>query len=159
MIVIAKTETFEIPDSAVQSIVDAYLATLDLGGGGQPAAYQKAERDIANAIALANATQTNITSLTLPAGTWDIEGSVGFQTDASTIAQATIGSVSVNSGTLGAPSSGAYFNVAGNVKNTISPTGRARFVLTQETTIYLVAYSTFSGGGQKAFGVLQAWGA
>lgn len=130
--------------------------TNDNAAAGSVGEYVTASVVSGSAITLTTATQTNVTSISLTAGDWDVCGTVGFVTGGTTVVSASIGSISTTSATLGSPTSGAYFNIAGNVQNTVSPTGTTRISLSATTTVYLVAYSTFITSTQKAYGFIGA---
>ena len=101
----------------------------------------------------------NVTTLSLPAGEWDISSNVNFAATGvtATLASSFIGSVGTTSGTATTNQQFLYpvagtlsnFNLSGAV-----PT--VRFVFTSATTIYLVAGATFTAGSVTASGVIRA---
>jgi hypothetical protein len=131
-------------------------ATNDSAAAGKVGEFASSTRASGSSLALTTSTQTNVTSVSLTAGDWDVWGTVGFVTGGSTVVTASIGSVNTTSATLGTPTDGGYFNVAGNVPNTVAPTGVKRVSLASTTTVYLVAYSTFSTSTQSVYGSIFA---
>lgn len=131
-------------------------ATNDNATAGNIGEFISASRSQASELSLTTGTQTNVTSVSLTAGDWDVWGTIAFDTASATVVAASIGSISTTSATLGAPIDGGYINVAGDVHNTVSPTGARRISLGSTTTIYLVAYSSFSANTQKVYGAIFA---
>ena len=131
-------------------------ATNDSAAAGKVGEFASSTRASGSALALTTSTQTNVTSVSLTAGDWDVFGTVAFNTGASTVVSATIGGVNTTSATLGAPTDGGYFNVPGDAHNTVFPTGVKRVSLAATTTVYLVAYSTFSTSTQSVYGSIFA---
>lgn len=115
-----------------------------------------------SAINLSNNTTANITSISLPAGDWEVSGNVVFTANAATTATVFQAAISSTSATLPtAPGAGALSVLgvsvgAGGTEPTL-PTGVTRIVLTTTTTIYLVAQSTFAVNTMSAYGYIQAW--
>lgn len=152
------------PQVAIVFLAEDFKATGDIPGtatndnpsAGSIGEFVTAGIAIGSEITLSTGVQTNVVSISLTAGDWDVWGTAAFDTGGSTVVAATIGSVSTTSATLAAPSSGAYFNVAGNVSNTIASTGTTRLSLSATTTVYLVAYSTFTVSTQKVYGGIFA---
>jgi len=114
----------------------------------------------ASRAAIATATQQNITSLSLEAGDWDIEGIVIGYPQTTTVVQTILASISQTSAVLdqSAGKQGSWFGnvtpgVAGYV-SALSPTVRKNF--TSTTTVYLVAYCLFTTSTLEVFGSLRA---
>jgi len=110
------------------------------------------------AIGLTTATSTNITSLSLTAGDWDVYGNVFFLTSAGDTATAVIVGLNTTSATLPAV---PLYNHSGNVSIppgtgvTCDSTTR-RFSLASTTTVFLIANATHSGGTITGTGILRA---
>jgi len=122
---------------------------------GEVGEYISSSIAIGSAISLTTNVQTNITSISLTAGDWNVWGTIAFN-DTGITSTSTIGSVSTTSATLGTPQSGAYFNVPGQLTNPVFPTGLTRIVLSSTTTVYLVAFRAFSAGTSAAYGGIFA---
>ena len=115
----------------------------------------------ASGIALTTSTQTNITSITVPAGDWDIWGNVQIIGAGTTTTITNAGSISVTSATLDhavghfsvAIPPSAYFSIVSEVTLQLSgfPVSQAGSV-----TYYLVGYSEFSVSTAKAAGAIYA---
>lgn len=107
---------------------------------------------------IANNTATNITSVSLTAGDWDVSGVILFAPQTGATATAFFGSISTTSATLG-PLGQTYqitpvSITAGNGLITPAPVTRVSIAAT--TTVYLVGYSTFSGGTVNTTGFIRA---
>lgn len=103
---------------------------------------------------------SNITSISLTAGDWDVTGAVDFTFGATTSYTNLIGSVSTTTGTIGAQDSKFDFETPAAV-----PTAGAdstfslpvvRFSLSGTTTVFLVAQGTFTVSTLKAYGTIRA---
>lgn len=99
---------------------------------------------------------TNVTSISLTAGIWDISGVVGFQ--GATTGGYMVASLSTTSATLGTEGDNAiYFPFQSQATTeaclTIPPW---RLTITATTTIYLVAQESFTVGTGTAFGRISA---
>jgi hypothetical protein len=106
-------------------------------------------------VSLTNSTQTNITSITLTAGDWNIEG-VG-RIDTST-APLTLMSVSTNtvSATIAGFPYTAQLSLPSAQSNQQMPAPSRRMSITASTTIYLVMYAAFASGTATAQGYIKA---
>lgn len=117
---------------------------------------------VGSAIALSTAASTNVTSLALAAGDWEVSGSVAFTANSLTTATVFQGGISGVANTLPtAPGAGALTVIglslsAGGV-DPVLPVGGTRIVAAVATTAYLVAQSTFAVNAMSAYGYLQAW--
>ena len=116
---------------------------------------------VGSAVSLTTATATNVTSISLTAGDWDVWGSVWFNPGATTQSTTNVGWISTTSAALPtAPNGGAEY--ASTSAITVGagiygfPTGTIRFSLSGTTTIFLGAYSSFSVSTNAAFGFIGA---
>lgn len=123
-----------------------------------------------SAVALTTGTQTNITSISVTAGDWDVEGLVGYSSAATTSITVVSSSISNVSATVPtgpnntAPMGGGGMNflrmaafVPGTTSNAFQlPTGAVRVSLSGTTTIYLVAFSNFTVSTLSAYGYIGA---
>jgi len=106
-----------------------------------------------NTVSMPTNTQVNITSISLTAGDWDVEGGVSHSSASSTMTYGE-GTISSVSATRGLPIFGLNFTTA---MNTISITvPRVRFSLTATTTIYLVGMCQYSTSTAAAGGYISA---
>jgi hypothetical protein len=112
-----------------------------------------------SAVALTTATPTNITSISLIAGTYAISGIVNF-TGAITVTGAQLASVNTTSATIGIQGNNAASSVVPTAgfllgDNSVSIPS---WILTigSTTTVYLVAQATFSLGTGSAYGRISA---
>ena len=99
-------------------------------------------------VALTTGTTTNVTSLTLTAGDWDVSGYIRLIPDAGiTINGFTSGVTTTSAGTP-APINRMYVPVAYPAgQGPLFPLGRNRFNVSASTTIYLIVNATFGGTG------------
>lgn len=110
-----------------------------------------------SAVSLTTATAANITSISLTAGDWDVEGNVNFSASTATVTGTSAG-ISSTSATLPADGTEAYSGVqvtlVSEVDSVTMP--RKRISIAGTTTVYLVGKSTFSAGTVTAFGSISA---
>lgn len=111
----------------------------------------------ASGISLTTATDANITSISLTAGDWDVEGTIAFAPSASPTL--ILASISSTSATASATMDGTTYHQstafpAGSTQQINS--GSRRFSLSATTTIYLVGRASFSSGTCLANGVIRA---
>lgn len=112
---------------------------------------------IGSAVALSNATTTNITSIPLTAGDWDIEGNVNYNATGATTT-GMISGISGTSATMPSDGSEVYNGMQAMLLNFVAGSAlpRKRINITSPTTVYLVARPTFSAGTMSAFGSITA---
>jgi hypothetical protein len=116
-----------------------------------------------SAVALTTATPTNVTSLSLTAGDWDVEATVGFTGNSATVVTYQLGSIGTTSATITSADQGAFFGIPYNsvaIFSLLSTPAVAlslkRFSLSATTTIYLVVQSGFTVNTQGAYGYIGA---
>ncbi len=113
--------------------------------------------DSSSAVALTTATPTDVTSISLPAGTYSISGIINF-TGTGTVTGAQIISINTTSATIGNQGD----NVATSLWTTLSFVDISltlpSYILTigTTTTVYLIAEATFSTGSYSAYGRISA---
>lgn len=136
-------------------------ATNDTATAGNIGEYISANVAIGSAAGLTTATPANVTSISLTAGDWDVEGNVGFIANTGTLATLLI--ATINNGTSAtlptAPNDGAYAQqqiALPAAATQIIPTGRFRVSLSGTTTIYLIAQATFTVSTLTAYGFIGA---
>jgi len=133
----------------VRNVAPALTAPVVTGvaDGSDAAAGIVGEYKTANAtgVALTSTTNVNVTSLSLTAGDWEVEGVVVFTPAGTTVMQIQIGGVSTTSASLAAFQ---YFQLNNN--NTSAGTGSAfptpkvRVSLAAPATVFLVAQGVFT---------------
>lgn len=112
---------------------------------------------VGSATSLATTVVSNVVSISLTAGDWDVSGNININETTSTVTER-VGGVTSTIGTIPVDGSECY---NGNLvtllsgKNTIS-VPRKRFSLNATTTIYLVVKCTFSAGTEAAYGTIVA---
>jgi hypothetical protein len=110
-----------------------------------------------SAVSLTTTTPANVTSISLSAGDWDVEGNVNVILAAATVTL-TKGGISTSSATSPADGSEVYSGVLGTLvsENNGVTLPRKRISLGATTTVYLVAQCNFSAGTVTAFGQINA---
>lgn len=107
-------------------------------------------------VSLSNNTQTNVTSISLTAGIWDVTGIVGFQgATTGTVCQASISTTSATGGTRGDNSVQFPFLSQANIDLDLTIPSY-RLTLTTTTTVYLVAFMLYTVGTGTTFGRISA---
>ena len=131
-------------DSAAAGCVGEYVSSIIASG---------------SAISLTNNTVTNITSISLTAGDWDVDGVVVFTPDTTTVRTRSIGAFNTTSASLPATyyRSTLTLGTADAAGETYGgPVPIQRISLSATTTVYLMAYAQFSAGNQTAHGYISA---
>ena len=127
---------------------------------GQIGEYISAMVAAVSPVALTNATPTNITSVALTAGDWDVRGLVVFRAAAGTIATYIADWISAVSATVPPrPNDGAMAELAISFPAGMTqsmPTGTARVSVGAPITIYLSCYTQFSVSTMGAYGFIGA---
>jgi hypothetical protein len=127
-----------------------------------PATFLSSVVLAAAAVPLTTNVPANVTSISLPAGTWDVSGTVGFSVTGTTVLSGVEVGVSLVSATLQTvpgPDGWAYNSaltpgIAGQSLDI--PTGPLRVTVATATLVYLVAQAQFTVSTCAAFGVLTA---
>lgn len=114
-----------------------------------------------SSISLTSNTVSNITSISLTPGDWEITGWINFTGNVSTSQTSLIGCISQTSATLdpvtpfASLSQSTAAQVVGGATNTFS-VGPLRLSIASTTTVYLVARATFTVSTMNTFGAIQA---
>jgi len=139
--------------------------------GGQYDAYATlAENEIVSAtlavgsaVALTTNVTANVTSISLPVGTWRVTGSVAFDPAASTSITRMVGAINTTSVTIptvdvlaGAVAGMSYDAFVPGATGQNFFVGEAILTLASTTTVYLIARSTFTVSTLSAYGKIQA---
>ena len=134
--------------------------TNDSAAAGTVGEYISAEVTSGAPVALTTVTQTNVTSISLTAGDWDIWANVTFACAATTVITGGIGSISATSATLdtsgGHAASISQPNAGFTGGNHTTNPGTVRISLASTTTIYMVAFANFATSTCSAYGYLAA---
>lgn len=135
-------------DSAAAGYISEYLSSAVASG---------------SAVSLTTNTDTNVTSLALTAGDWDVSGQIAFTpaaTTSITILRGGINTVSATMPLAGVVGNGffaiqqpAFVPAGGPICENIAP---ARISLASPTTIYLVTRATFTVAALTAYGYIGA---
>lgn len=132
-------------------------ATNDSASAGSIGEYVSSLIASGSAVSLTTATAANVTSISLTAGDWDVEGNINYSAASATVT-GTQGGTSSTSATLPTDGSEVFSGVQVTLlSETDSVTlPRKRFSLSGTTTVYLVGKSTFSAGTVSAYGAVTA---
>jgi hypothetical protein len=126
--------------------------SVNAGGVGEHVAATSGSTGITSA------TATNITSISLTAGDWDVSGNTYYLAGSGDTITAVLGGVSSMSASLPAvPLYTQFGNIsvtAGGAITTIAP--EQRFSLSATTTVYLVGFAVHSGGTATTQGFIRA---
>jgi hypothetical protein len=110
-----------------------------------------------SAVSLTNATPANITSISLTAGDWDINGVIDYVPTGATTSDFISGSSSTSATFGGQDTSVGLPLVSTALSTTLGhPIPTTRFSLSTTTTIYLVGQANFSVGTAAAYGTIRA---
>jgi len=134
--------------------------TNDNAAAGMVGEYIESVVEYASAISVTNATWTNITSISLTAGDWDVSGSIGIQGAATTSFTQKRGSVSLVSGIVDITKGRLFGHVsAASVDGgpvSVYSSQNLRFSLASTTTIYILARAEFTVSTASAHGMISA---
>lgn len=135
--------------------------TNDSASAGYLGEYVSANIVPGSAISINTGAANNVTSISLTAGDWDVQGNVAFVPAATTIVTSITGWVSSTSASTPSDANGvaklAFTPGAANVNDTlIIATGDKRFSLAVTTTIYLSTLGTFTTSTMTSFGFIGA---
>lgn len=132
-------------------------ATNNSAVAGNVGEYVESNIASGSAVSLTTATSANVTSISLTAGDWDVEGIVNYSMTGATTANFSSGSNST-SATLGGENTFVYtpFAAAGLSDQLGEVIPVRRFSLSGTTTIYLIGNATFSVGSASAYGLIRA---
>lgn len=135
-------------------------ATNDNAAAGKVGEFVSATIGSGSAVNLLSSTATNVTSISLTAGDWDVWGTGVFTFGASTTVTLLLPSISLTSGVNGGLSSGmgiqqnfASFHPSGDFSVPIAP---SRLSLASTTTVYLVAAAAFATSTCGVYGAIYA---
>ena len=110
-------------------------------------------------LGLSSGAVSNVTSVALTAGDWDVSGVAWITTSGTAVANIAA-ALSPTAGTFPAlPSTGAFAQLVTSGyfgSPWILNVGTARFSITASTTVYLVVVPTFASGGATGYGFVRA---
>ncbi len=134
--------------------------TNNNANAGSVGEYVQSVLATGSSVTLATGVTSNVTSISLTAGDWDVTGAVDFTFGATTSYTNLIGSVSSTSATIGAQDSKFDFETPAAVPtagaDATFPLPVVRFSLSGTTTVFLVAQGTFTVSTLKAYGTIRA---
>jgi hypothetical protein len=126
---------------------------------GSVGEFKSATLAIGSAIFLPNDTQTNVLTLSLPAGDWECGGVLSFKFAATTSYTNLAYGLSLSTAVLGTDAVTGRFATPAAVPGAMTltfPLPMVRFSLAATTTIYLVGYCFFSVSTITVFGHIRA---
>lgn len=145
------------PDGYARATDILWSSTNDSATAGDIGEFAQSLVTSSPGVTLLTATATNVTSIALTAGDWDVEGAVNFSGTSSTVTVRQAG-ISATSATLPTDGSQVHNGYATTTTSEISSVTlpRKRISLAAPATIYLVASATFSAGSMTSFGQISA---
>lgn len=112
---------------------------------------------VGSAVSLTSPTAANVTSIVLTAGDWDVFGVVQFGPAAGTTVTYIAGSSSTTSAVHDSQKGFLLGGIAAGIVGILAnPIATVRYSVASNTTVYLVAQSSFSGGTNSAYGFIGA---
>lgn len=112
-----------------------------------------------SAVALTTSTDKTVCSIPLPVGDWDVSAICAFTNGATTnftVVSTSLSTVdNTGSSTIGRWAQHIGSVTPGGIPISI-PTPVARFLVTSPTTVYLIAYATFTVSTAGGYGLLRA---
>lgn len=155
-----KSAGFSVSGSG--QLIAGGTTTNDNAAAGELGEYVSSDVASGSAVSLTNATPVTVTSISLSAGDWDVNGIINFTGGSTTVINYLVTSLSTTNNTVDTtngreifmPCFGSTpFAYSGTVSVLIGP---ARFSLASTTTIYIVAQSGFGTSTNTAYGLLRA---
>lgn len=135
-------------------------ATNDSAAAGDVGEYKETVVAAGSAISLSTGTAADVTSVSLTAGDWDVEGIVKFLYAATTTSSALVSWINLTSATYPGSGTGSGFfsvPVTANTGNLLGlPTPTLRVSIATTTTVYLGTAATFATSTMTAFGSIRA---
>lgn len=120
--------------------------------------YQSSTVLVGAAVALTTGTPANVTSITLTAGDWDVNGVVAYHSaSGTTVPNDVEQGFNTTSATIGSVGTFSYDYVAVAITDDpVYPTPVVRFSLAATTTVYLVTKADFAVSTLVAYGFMRA---
>lgn len=133
--------------------------TNDSAATGSVGQYQESVVLIGAAVALTSTIPRTITSITLSAGDWDVNGFIGFATGGTTTTTVIASGISTTNNAFPSPVDSSDMllqcSFVTNAFNQI-PCGVKRISLAAPTVVYLIAQSNFATSTCTAYGTIRA---
>jgi hypothetical protein len=151
----AGTATGLLISTILQGVTDGVSA-----GSGVVGQVIQSTIAVGSAVSLTTGTSATVTSISLPAGEWYVNGQVDYTAAATTSITILTQGISTTAATLGAQDTFSR-SVSGAVIPTASndiglPIRGQLLSLTATTTVYLVANATFTLSTLSAYGTIEA---
>jgi hypothetical protein len=148
--------------TSTTQLIGTGTTTNNDASAGQVGEYVSSTVSSGSSIALSGSTASNITSISLTAGDWDVSGTV-LHTGSGTTSTLNwaMGGVSSNSATLGTSTPGTYSITPLNSgiwtqTESSGQCGPVRFSISTTTTVYLIGRASFTGGTVSVYGQIRA---
>lgn len=157
---VAATAAAGTTQLATTAFVRNGTTTNDNALSGQVGEYIASTVLVGSAVSLITGTAATVTSISLTAGDWDVQGNVAFSGGGSTVTTTVVAAINTTAATLPtSPGSGAYgqMNTGGTAgaNNTVQA-GMVRMSLATTTTVYLIADANFTTSTLSAYGFIGA---
>lgn len=154
------SENFGIYARALRGQLPGITTNTDAAAGN---IGEYAEASLANgsAISLTTNTDTNVISVSLTSGDWDVYGVIGFSPGGATVTTVTVGGINTTTSALPGVDSGQQSGVSygagitGGGSNYLT-TPMTRIKINSTTTVYLVSRATFTTSTMNVWGTIKA---
>lgn len=146
----------------IKTFAQVGTTTNDDAAAGSIGEYVSSTLAQASATSLTTQTAKTVTSISLTAGDWDVDGVVNFIFGLTTNAIALYGGISTTNNTLGANNTFAGVTndssgvVYGNVLQVRNMVPHQRISISGTTTVYLIAYADFTVSTTTVHGLIRA---
>lgn len=151
------TNNVKVIDAAASGVALLGTNTNDSASAGWVGEYMSSSAGV-TAVNLTDSICSNITTLSLTAGDWDVSGTVIYNPAGGTTTTILAGGVSQTSATLPGSGDGLFRGAQGftNGQQQYIPTPTVRISLAAGATIYLVITALFSASTAQAGGFIRA---
>ena len=155
-------DVLSVDSAGVVSILNGLKAkgtvTNDSAAAGYVGEYVESVIALATPVALNSTVNANMTSISLAAGDWDVDGQVSFPSNAATTIVVLVAGISTVNATLAGYETQArvpYNNVVPS-STFMFPVPRTRISLAATTTVYMVVNASFNVNTCGVSGILRA---
>ncbi|MBI5689243.1 MAG: hypothetical protein HZC55_04040 [Verrucomicrobia bacterium] len=159
----AGTDQLEVTTGGVRSALFSSAGSRILGTTsndnaptGWPGEYISSTLAFASRITLTTGTAANITSISLTAGDWDVDGVVSIGGTGATMSYIAGGSSTTSAGLIEHQFTQIHLNTVSASVTSKTPIPMHRYSVSSTTTVYLVIECGFSAGTIEAYGRIRA---
>jgi hypothetical protein len=154
------TNRFALVGSTLDVVAVLGVGTATNAAAGIVGEFISSTVLVGSAVPLTSGAPSNVTSMTLTPGDWDVGGNVVFDAGATTTITVESAGISLTSSTMPtAPGTGAYVSLSASFTtggDNAFPVGVTRLSLAVSTTVFLVANASFGVSTLSAYGFIGA---